>query len=282
MKDNKQHREIGMLFADEMMFENIIGHKNETRRPLWPQPPKDVEMKEHSKFPGYWIPYRGMKLANDVQGTRKDDCGFYAPYLVGDIIYGREAFCEFKETPIMNEAGRVIGSKKVKLKHPIYRSYPTLTDTEKKAYKWRPSIHMPKKLARWRTRVVEVRVERIQDITPKDCIEEGIELRDFPRYKPDLDTRGKGIPNSKEQNHLEVTREFSQRWNQHYMYGKHGKELCWSANPWVWVVKYVPFKLPDCKERTDGFSCNLIYPDSYHCEFALNLGNCPEHLELEW
>jgi len=39
---------------------------------------------------------------------------------------------------------------------------------------WRPSLHMPKDAARLFLRVVDVREERLQDITISDCIKEGV------------------------------------------------------------------------------------------------------------
>lgn len=40
--------------------------------------------------------------------------------------------------------------------------------------KWKPSIHMPKEAARIWLKVTDVRVERLQDITPKGAESEGV------------------------------------------------------------------------------------------------------------
>lgn len=40
--------------------------------------------------------------------------------------------------------------------------------------RWHPSIHMPKEAARIWLKVTDVRVERLQDITPKGAESEGV------------------------------------------------------------------------------------------------------------
>ena len=90
--------------------------------------------------------------------------------------------------------------------------------------KWRPSIHMPKEIARLFLRVTDVRVERLQEITEEGAQREGCErgpsllapyLSDFmyvweKTIKPaDLDRCG------------------------------------WAANPWVWVIKFERREMPE-------------------------------------
>lgn len=46
--------------------------------------------------------------------------------------------------------------------------------------RWRPSIHMPKEAARVWLRVTNVRVERLQDMTPDEAMKEGIHICKCP------------------------------------------------------------------------------------------------------
>lgn len=81
---------------------------------------------------------------------------------------------------------------------------------------WRPSIHMPRWACRILLEITAVRAERLQDITPEQCLAEGIEQR-FPKvndqFTPDI-LRG----------------AFIELWD------STGGE--WRANPWVWVVEF--------------------------------------------
>jgi hypothetical protein len=81
--------------------------------------------------------------------------------------------------------------------------------------RWRPSIYMPRSFSRITLEVTETRIERVWDITEADARAEGIQAdpNDFPER-----THRVG---------------FSWQWDQN-----NGKRAPWSANPWVWVVKF--------------------------------------------
>ncbi len=79
--------------------------------------------------------------------------------------------------------------------------------------KWRPSIFMPREAARIFLRVTEVRVERLQDISYDDCLQEGMH-----DYGTDVDTLG-------------AFQDLWQKLNAKRGYG-------WDKNPWVWVIGF--------------------------------------------
>jgi len=81
-----------------------------------------------------------------------------------------------------------------------------------------PSIFMPRKAARIFLRVTNVRVERVQDITSKECHKEGI------------------IPciNHERDHCCCAVLEFKKLWNS--LNAKRG--YGWDSNPWVWVIEF--------------------------------------------
>lgn len=91
-------------------------------------------------------------------------------------------------------------------------------DDEGNGIKWKPSIHMPKSAARIWQEVIEVRVERLQDITEDGAIAEGIFL--------EAEEINGGIL------YLETARQaYKKLWESINGPGS------WDANPWVWVIR---------------------------------------------
>lgn len=113
--------------------------------------------------------------------------------------------------------------------------------------RWRPSIHMPKWAARIWLEVVDIRVERLQEITESSAIAEGIERNCNASY---LDcaaciTDGEcvSIRNNEwlhYQNDLDdfpvynAEESFRSLWNSINEKRGYG----WDTNPFVWVVKF--------------------------------------------
>jgi hypothetical protein len=83
---------------------------------------------------------------------------------------------------------------------------------------WKPSIHMPKAASRITLEVTGVRVERLNDISHIDAINEGVST--LPMRKP-------------ENRHLTMTQSsYANLWEHINGPGS------WDANPWVWVVEF--------------------------------------------
>ena len=78
--------------------------------------------------------------------------------------------------------------------------------------KWHPSIHMFREASRLTLEIVEIRVERLQEITDKDAKAEGTCGVACTQW---------GMPN------------FQWLWE-----SINGKTYPWHSNPWVWVVEF--------------------------------------------
>ena len=101
---------------------------------------------------------------------------------------------------------------------------------------WRPSIHMPRWASRLTLRVTDVRVERVQDISPADIRAEGVELppepslvgKLDPHYASEISDYGDFADNAR--------RRWRELWDS--INGKRG--FGWDVNPWVWAVTFEP------------------------------------------
>ena len=124
----------------------------------------------------------------------------FAPYKINDTLYVRETWRYSKFHG--NEQGY------------MYRA----SCKENWDGFWKPSLHMPKEAARIWLKVTNVRVERLQDITPKQAGEEGVTW--------ETDNSG-----------MYRRMRFKQIWDSTIKkqdLDKYG----WYANPYVWVIEF--------------------------------------------
>ena len=214
-----------ILFNTEMVRAILDGRKTVTRRVVKPQPPEDFLhcQKAHDGSCWWWNDRDGDD--DMMRWWPSYDNGLTPSYRPGDILYVRETWALHEcndRLPISckkTEAGRDCY---------IYRadgvSGRTPCGVHPSPHPWRPSIHMPREAARIFLRVTAVRVERLQNITPTECVSEGLEQ--------ELVGVGGNF----------IRGAFSDLWDStikpadRALYG-------WAANPWVWVVAF---------ERCDG------------------------------
>jgi hypothetical protein len=101
---------------------------------------------------------------------------------------------------------------------------------------WRPSIFMPRWASRITLEIVNVRVERISDISNRDAIAEGVERISRPQYS-DYWFRNYGKPayingGAEEVHYFEARDSFASLWE------SINGEKSWDAHPWVWVIEF--------------------------------------------
>lgn len=105
--------------------------------------------------------------------------------------------------------------------------------------RWRPSIHMPRWASRITLEIINVRVERLLDISQKDVFAEGVKLPvDAETKAPLLRMTGKYPPSqylTKEtlsDEHAFCVAHYASLWESINGPGS------WDANPWVWVIEF--------------------------------------------
>jgi len=136
-------------------------------------------------------PVRFKPYADEKFGVYPHECPFGQ---IGDRIWVRETWRldEFNPFEVIYKAD--------------YPNHPT------ELVKWRPSIHMPKWAARIWLEITDIRVERIQDITPIEWEREGLNLVGYKETK---------------ENFIKLWNSCNSNFN------------LWNHNPWVWVIEFV-------------------------------------------
>jgi len=190
-------KERPILFSGEMVRALLDGRKTQTRRVIKPQP-RDVhaELARHAK-------------------PKELGCPHGQP---GDLLWVRETW-----KPLHSENDILYRASHGEITRHLDQDKWFEIDWRKRKDGWRPSIHMPRWASRITLRVKDVRVERVQEISPEDAMAEGI--RHIARWGP----RGELI-----QAMLDAPETFASLWNS--INAKRG--FGWDANPWVWVVEF--------------------------------------------
>ena len=204
-----------ILFSGEMVRAILEGRKTQTRRVMKPQPFEDK-----SYVGGFGWPYS----KNSSVAVGAPHIGGYCPYghWEGGRLWVRETWAchrELDEVVPRDCIGSVIWYLATQEnKHPDIG-------------KTRPSIFMPQWASRIMLQITNVRVERVQDITDDDAIEEGVSRANtsIPGY---------------------ASTRFAKLWDS--INAKRG--FSWSSNPWVWVISF-QLAAPQPRLAPDPASC---------------------------
>lgn len=203
-------KERGILFRDRLVRAILEGRKTQTRRgmgkvPIDGRAPVQVGGAQDPGLWGYAKPDGNM---DRKAGTFR--CPYGEP---GDRLWVREAWA-----PCLEKPGGI---------HFRAGGTDTTAHTPFCDSKWKPGIHLHRRNARILLEVIEVRVQRLQDITPADAIAEGLERRPLPLEDAGwLDAAGHGRP---------AVEAFASLWD-----SIHGDDpyACWGANPFAWAITF--------------------------------------------
>lgn len=192
-----------ILFNGEMVKAILDGRKTQTRRVIKVQPPGDDYV--FSTILDTTGDQKKVGKHNWYNDNSKPDSKYFSnPYgLPGDKLWVRETWRETTDQPGV-----------------MYRADGWEDCIAQYNLKWRPSIHMPRWASRITLEITGVRVDRVQDIKPIDCVAEGI-------YEPKY--------NYKRYEGMMATIAFEKVWNS--INAKRG--FGWDTNPWVWVIEFM-------------------------------------------
>lgn len=164
-----------ILFNTEMVRAILDGRKSCTRRIIKLQPQSGLCYTFAGSDCGTWgypsksaheiwgDEYRLPEDITDEESKRR----WRAPYQTGDILYVRETWHKYTKR---------VGKEKNCHLAEFYGYKASVANSEDADEPWHPSIHMPKEAARIWLKVTDVRAERLQEITPQQAENEGVEL----------------------------------------------------------------------------------------------------------
>lgn len=219
-----------ILFNTEMVQAILEGRKTCTRRIA--KTIKSFEMKDNNRV---FARIQTNQFTSFGGGAMSLFLEKYAPYQIGDILYVRETFFE----------GDILDSNEDIVKRDIV-IYATddLSEHGLEELKWKPSIHMPKKLARIFLKVTDIRIERLQDITENEAVKEGIHPMDLVPYvmsyndsNPEIDYDELVGQEQDAQVKELIEESFGSLWDS-TVNKKDIDKYGWKANPWVWVIEF--------------------------------------------
>lgn len=188
-------KERPILFSAPMVRALLDGSKTQTRRVV-----KKSECWPVSTVRATMLETRGTAMAVDANRCTYGPeimCPYGKP---GDRLWVRETFAKAEMMDCRQYAYRATGD--------LLGCMP-----------WKPSIHMPRVASRITLEIVNVSVERLQDISERDAADEGCGclLDEFPQWD--------GDPNL----YRKLYRVLWERIN---------GAGSWAADPWVWVVEF--------------------------------------------
>ena len=246
-----------IIFSTEMVRAILDGRKTKSRRIIMPQPFRDEgekqwvyryssRKKECLHYPNATealkdlCPYGQVGDRLWVRETHwLSKCGQYIALPAGkrncypippDIIRNKEQVASkitYAGRKIKLKDGKLIGGAPVRRGEKEILNCVAMFGSEHKDiyFERKSSIHMPKWAARTWLEITNIRVERVQDISLKDVISEGIKDTNKCVYNDD---------NVFKCNHHDTLDKFKNLWDS--LNAKRG--YGWQTNPWCWVIEF--------------------------------------------
>lgn len=214
-------RVLPILFNTEMVRAILDGRKTSTRRSVKGKVLDILNSQYHKEHPEVSDKMLIEKLCK-------------APYYPGDVLYIRETWSFLPCVECMDE-GSACNTDPVVYDDGdiesegcfVYKaSHPRAGKVS-----WTPSIHMPKKAARIWLKIMDVRAERLQDITGEEILTEGIVNK---RSNPAMGKRWENMQKL----------EFERLWDSTIKKSNVGT-YDWASNPWVWVIEFERCERPE-------------------------------------
>lgn len=226
-------KERPILYSTPMVIAKMEGRKTQTRRAI---SKKHIINDDPDRYKSHaCITDSGVSYIL-FEDKRPEITPWISPIVcpygtIGDILWAREAWRKSYNAEASEAAG--IG--------PMVGPYFEYRADHPNSKGWKPSIHMFKQAARIWEEITNIRIERLQDISPGDACDEGIEydnvdiealnggelVADFRNYtwRNDPDYEDYYFPS-----YASCVDSYRSLWESINGPGS------WDINPWVWVI----------------------------------------------
>jgi len=214
-------KERPILFKAEMVRALLDGRKTQTRRIVKPQPIpnhrgqfKFDTMTDDEGIESYWY-------IDPLWGPVR--CPYGQP---GDRLWVKETHLY-----VGPGSGSDLPDYVAEARNPVNHTPDNCwyrADGDDVDVTWKPSIHMFRGLSRILLEIVNVRVERLQDISEEDALAEGVSDGDWIEHKGKM-------------THFNVVvskNAATAREAYCALFESINGSGSWDANPWVWVVEF--------------------------------------------
>ena len=207
-------KEKPILFSGPMVRAILDWRKTQTRRRLKPQP--------------VWVGDPGVPFrTSDADPNGIIPCPYGQP---GDRLWVRETWGLMSYHDVTDwDAGSIRGVSEAEIRERYLVEHAANWNLPNESAHLRPSIHMPRWASRITLEITGVRVERLQEISDRDCIAEGVERR------TEEDTPFRAYRAIWESIHPNEIPELDQDGNK---IGMMPNPARWDANPYVWVIEF--------------------------------------------
>lgn len=225
---------IPKLFNTEMVIALLNGTKNQTRRT------KGLEKVNRNpndlRFDRYALDMDFKKIGV-IFSNEKEEIHIPFKENIGDVLWVRETFVNGLEmydgSFVYDEHGNYKHKTWYKADKDLDNWYDGNSDFPTNKIPWKPSLFMPKQACRLFLEVTEITVERLNDISESDAINEGIEVLGY-----DEGTVYKDYINLHSETKDPVL-SYCTLWQ------KINGINSWNDNPWVWVIKFKKIDKPE-------------------------------------
>ena len=214
-----------ILFSTPMVKAILEGRKTQTRRV--------VRYKDKASGEDFYI--CNIRVSPDRKGAYEVACEdtsgvspsglsygwIKPPYQPGDILWVRETWNKMMCLKDGCKTNCTLGNNCTGYVYAAIHFGPEVKP-------WKPSIFMPREAARLFLEVKSARVERLQKISPEDCVAEGAVKN--PHYMKYGGEKCLVI-------HKRYKDDFMALWDS-INAKREGGAYAWENNPWVWVYEF--------------------------------------------